>query len=231
MNDFLTRLAQRSMGTAPLIAPRLPSLFAPVEESNSHIADTAAVTNAAHNTTLVSTPLQSPAIGRTDHTFIEPCANSYPPQRPIPPEAAPAASIDTTPLRVDSTLVPLVETAAQANAQTTPTLATPVAPQPAAPLEPPIATRKQDTPTAAPESWLPLLPQPKAESAAAFPAVADTSAGADTGTPPAPTVHITIGRVEVRANIATPRAAPRSRAASKPALSLGDYLKRGAGAS
>ena len=33
MSDFLARLAQRSMGAAPLIAPRLPSLFAPVDES------------------------------------------------------------------------------------------------------------------------------------------------------------------------------------------------------
>jgi len=234
MSDFLTRLAQRSMGAAPLIVPRLPSLFAPAEESPSgNVADTAAVTGAARNSTLASPPLPYRTTGRTDPTTSEPRANIFSPQHPAAPEAAiaPAARSDSTPPRVESTLVPLVETAAQANAQTTQPLATPVTHHPTESLEPSIAPRKQDAPAAAAEQWLPLLPQRNAESATPFPVVADIPVGADTGTPPAPTVHITIGRVEVRANIATPPAAPRPRAVSKPALSLGDYLKRGAGAS
>jgi hypothetical protein len=232
MSDFLTRLAQRSMGAAPLIAPRLPSLFAPVEKSpNGNVADTAAFTDAARNSTLASHTLPSRATGRPDPVSGETYPSVYPPQRlPAATEAAPVARIDSTPPRVDSTLIPLVETA-QANSQVTPPLLTPVAPPPAASLEPSTAAHKQDTPAAAPEPWLPLLPQLTAESAAPFPAWSDTPMGADTGTPPAPTVHITIGRVEVTANVATPPAAPRPRAASQPTQSLGDYLKRGAGAS
>lgn len=223
------------MGAAPLITPRLPSLFAPVEESpTSNVADTTAVTDAARNSTLASPPLQSRTTGRADPTSGEARASAYPPQHPPAPEVAiapaPAARIDSAPARVESTLIPLVETA-QANSQSTPPLVTPVAPHPAASLEPPLAPRKQDTPAAAPEQWLPLLPQRTAESAAPFPALADTTVGADTGKSPSPTVHITIGRVEVRANIAAPPAAPRPRTTSKPTLSLGDYLKRGAGAS
>ena len=232
MSDFLTRLAQRSMGAAPLIAPRLPSLFAPAEESINNVADTTVATGAVHSTTLASTPVQSPATKRADSASSEPRASDYPTQRAIAPEAAnaPAARSDSAPPHSESTLITRVETA-PANTQAIQPLVTHVAPQPAASLESPTAPRKQDTPAAAPEPWLPLLPQRKAESAAAFPAMAENAVNADAATPPAPTVHITIGRVEVRANIATPPAAPRPRPASQPALSLGDYLKRGAGTS
>lgn len=227
MSDFLTRLAQRSMGAAPLIAPRLPSLFAPVEESpNSNAADTTAVTDAAQSATLAPPSLQSRTIGRADSATDELRA----PQRSTATEAVLAARIASTSPRVEATLIPLVK-ATQAHAQPTPPLLTPDAPQPAAPLKPPTAARTQDKTAAAPEPFLPLLPQRTAESAGPFAASAAPPVGVDIGTPPAPTVHITIGRVEVRANIAAPPAAPRPRTASQPALSLGDYLKRGAGAS
>jgi len=232
MSDFLTRLAQRSMGAASLIAPRLPSLFAPVEESPTSNVAGATVTDAARNAPLAAPPFQSYTTARADPASGEPRAYVYPPQRPTAPEAAiaqaPAARIDNTPPRVGSPLLPLLETA-QANTQgTTSLLVTTVAPHPAASLQPPMVLRKQDTPAAAAE---PLLPQRTAEPAALRPAWPDSGMGADTGASDAPTVHITIGRVEVKANVAAPSTAPRPRMASKPTLSLGDYLKRGGGAS
>jgi len=45
----------------------------------------------------------------------------------------------------------------------------------------------------------------------------------------APTVHISIGRIEVRAHIAPSPQAPRPRAERPPTRSLADYLKRGGG--
>ncbi len=235
MNDFLTRLAQRSIGAAPLIMPRLPGLFAPIEESrigNLAVTSTAtdAVTDSSRNSTPASPPLPSRTAGHADSTPSEPHAFVYPAQRTATPEAvnAPAAQIATTPASVESLFIPLVETA-QANSQATPPLVAPSIPHTGASVEPSIALRKQDTPAAAAEQWLTLLPQRKADAIATFSALADTPLRADTGTPPAPTVHITIGRVEVRANVASPQAAPRPRPASQPAISLGDYLKRGAG--
>ncbi len=232
MNDFLTRLAQRSMGAAPLIAPRLPSLFAPAEESNSNVADSTAGADMAHRTTLVSPPVPSSTPAHNTHASIEPQTPLRQSQRSTGPEAAlspvPAARPESVAPRAESTLTTLVQTVHE-HTQAAPQLG-PVASRPTAAAEPLLTPRKQDD-RAAPEPWKPLLPQRKAESAAAFPAVADTPVSTDTGTPPAPTVHITIGRVEVRANIATPPAAPRPRTVSQPALSLSDYLKRGAGAS
>lgn len=236
MSDFLTRMAQRSLGAAPLIAPRLPGLFAPVEESSpSNVANAIAATEEAPVSTLASLPLQSRTKGSADPASNEPRANIDTPQHFHAPEAAiapaPAAHTGNTQSRIEATLIPLVDTA-QTNTQTTAPLVAPVAPVASdadASLKPSKALR--DMPATAPEQWSPLLPQRNAEHVAPFAALADTPVGAETGTPPAPTVHITIGRVEVRANIATPPAAPRPRAVSKPAQSLGDYLKHGAGAS
>ncbi|WP_157273698.1 hypothetical protein [Thiobacillus denitrificans] len=231
MNDFLTRLAQRSMGEAPLIAPRLPSLFAPAEESSTgNSADMMAVADPAQNATPASLPIQPCTTARVDPPAGKPRTSVYPPQRPLPPEASPTVHTDSAPPRVEAMLVPVVETTPE-NSRMPPPLLAPVAPRPAASLKPPIASRKQDMPAAAPEPWLPLLPQRKAESVAPFPVAADTPKPGDVGTPDAPTVHITIGRVEVRANIAPPPATQRPRPASQPTLSLGDYLKRGTGAS
>lgn len=232
MNDFLTRLAQRSMGAAPLIAPRLPSLFAPAEESNSNVADSTAGADITHRTMLVSPPVASSTAARNMHASIEPQPPVHQSHRSTGPEAAlapvPAARTESVAPRAESTLTTLVQTVHE-RIQAAPQL-DPVASCPTAAAEPLLTPRKQDDRAAA-EPWKLLLPQRKAEPAAAFPAVADTPVSTDTGTPPAPTVHITIGRVEVRANIATPPAAPRPRATTTPALSLGDYLKRGANAS
>jgi len=49
----------------------------------------------------------------------------------------------------------------------------------------------------------------------------------DISNPAEPTVHVTIGRVEIRA-VAAPAAQKRS-TPSKPALSLNDYLQRRSG--
>lgn len=233
MSDFLTRLAQRSIGAAPLIAPRLPSLFAPAEEPNGNVADTAAAAAAGSAALVPATP-QSQAAGRTAPALGESPADIHSPQRSAAAEAAnasaPAARGDGTPHHVESTRVPPVS-AAQENAQVAPPLPAPVVSRLAVPPETPATRGERDTPAAAPEPWAPLLPQyeAKAESTAPFSAV--TVPLADAGARTAPTVHITIGRVEVRANIPASPPAPRPRAASQPTLSLGDYLKRGAGAS
>ena len=236
MSDFLTRLAQRSMGAAPLIAPRLPSLFAPTEESPiGSAADATAVTDAVQSKTFAPPSLQSTPTGRIDSATTasaadELHASDYQPQRATATEAITAARTTTATASIESTLIPLVK-ATQANFQTTAPL-TADTPQVASPLESATAARTPDKTAAAPEHLLPLLPQRRSESAAPFAVSADTALAADSGASVAPTVHITIGRVEVRANIAAaPPAAPRPRPTSQPALSLNDYLKRGAGAS
>ncbi len=77
------------------------------------------------------------------------------------------------------------------------------------------------------EQWQTLLPSTKPQEASRdrFAEAMQSATG-----PAAPSIHISIGRVEVRANIGkTTVNTPPPRAASKPALSLDDYLKRGGG--
>lgn len=238
MSDFLTRLAQRSIGAAQLIAPRLPSMFAPAEEPNNNASSMANVIAAPRHTPLASLPMQSRTTAHTDSISPDARTAIHSHRSPAPePTSAPepATRNDASQPRTATKSIPLVERAMQANIQAAPPLASADAPASIAPLEAPATTRKPNAPADAPEPWQPLLPQRAAKSATPFSAAPDihhdASAEANHATPPAPTVHITIGRVEVKANVATPPAAPRPRVESKPALSLNDYLKRGANAS
>ncbi|CAG0951049.1 hypothetical protein BURK2_00200 [Burkholderiales bacterium] len=241
MSDFLTRLAQRSIGAAPLIAPRLPSLFAPDEPAPAAInTEVQPVADVAHITAAASLPMKPHVAGsiRADtaeqHVVVSPQRHSTPETKKTAPAAAP---IEHTLPRVEQAPAPLVE-ASRANPQLA------QAPAPAAraavlaasdgaePLPARPATEPSGHAPVAPQAWQPLLPQRAAQPATTFAVAPDTSTTQRAATAPAaPTVNITIGRVEVRANVAAPQPAARPRTASKPALSLGDYLKHGAGAS
>ena len=93
-------------------------------------------------------------------------------------------------------------------------------------LQPATAVTDKDEERTAPAPWRPLLPQVETPSAHE-----GLTADMPRENNAAPSVHIRIGRVEVRANIGKTTAAPSppARAASKPALSLDEYLKRGGG--
>ncbi len=79
------------------------------------------------------------------------------------------------------------------------------------------------------ERWQPLVPKFKPQT----PGEVFTSQRQPASANAAPMVHISIGRVEVRAHTgkATAAAPPPPRAGRKPSLSLADYLKRGGGRS
>lgn len=249
MNDFLSRLAQRSIGVAPLLAPRLPGLFAPSEDiSNSSIANSLAGGDV--DAPVVFPPSISRVAIHTDSVTAEPLVDgdtqssiSLSTTKYVSPHAA---LIDNAQRHSEAAPVPLIETvqahfsindqvSAQENVSTIAPLIAPAAAHAAESMKSSLSPRRRETAQAGPESivgqWLPLLPQRAAEPAAHFSAGAAAATSVEAVTPSAPTVHITIGRVEVRANIAAPPIAPRPRAASKPVLSLGDYLKSGSGAS
>jgi hypothetical protein len=79
-----------------------------------------------------------------------------------------------------------------------------------------------------------VIAQPQvAVAAAARPAALDAAAGklnAQQEPPPAPTIHVTIGRIEVRATPAPSSALP-SRPKPAPTMSLDDYLRQRNGGS
>lgn len=230
MTDFLTRLAQRSIGAAPLIAPRLPSLFAsddgaaPVNAANTDITQ-----HTPRAAAPATAPMPAAGARRTDPVVTELHTSIDAPQRSPAPEASPAPATAPQTARTPPHIepIPLVKPSQPDMQAAQPPAA--IAPRTEVSPTPHVTQLVQQTATAQ-QPWQPLLPQRAAQPAAAFPALADAAAN-NNATASAPTVNITIGRVEVRANVAAPQPAPRPRPTSVPALSLSDFLKRGAGAS
>lgn len=225
MSDFLARLAQRALGAAPLVRPRLPGLFSPLDEEAAPASEALAVDSREPSPVPAPAPLSRAVEARDEMA----AAAGTPPVRAPAPAVAPEQAKDFLP-------------------------AHPSAPQATRPSRDEGGPAAPESP--APERWVPaessasrilLLEKaaPRTQLAnSPLPLVrprreASPKEGApgpggiayvERGPAQAPAVHITIGRVEVRANIAAPPAA-RPRPEHKPALSLREYLKRGGGKS
>jgi hypothetical protein len=237
VSDFLTRLARRSLGETPVIHPRLPGLFAPL---NKEEAAGGAV--AAFHTQYGSRPDgadSAPALplfhGIADSITVDRIAAS----------ALPAVGLETND-RVRESDSPQKRGQAPARDEHVPGPARlfiepSLASAPRSTGERPDASgspstsplareRRQDRESApAPPPLVTEREKPGARESRAH--VASAIAHSLREPAQAPAVHITIGRVEVRANLAAPPPAPRERPRPehKPALSLGDYLSRGRG--
>ena len=98
------------------------------------------------------------------------------------------------------------------------------APAPAQPL-----TQRRAAAALAPPrpAWLLAAAPGQPLSAAALQARAPDPATAKAA--PAPTLHVTIDRIEVRAAVASPKPVPAPRQPKAPAVSLADYLRAGVG--
>jgi len=233
MSDFLTRLAQRSLGELPALRPRLPGLFGPSDEPLSiNATNTVAVTDAPQVMVAPSPSLRSGATPRAGPVPNEPKhARAGTPRQPEPSAVLAAASLSSIARTEQGALGNLI-----ANVETMRTntlaplpLVTQTAPTAAAPWRSSSEPFDRNPRAALPAQGPPLLPQRAAKTTASPPAPADRAASADNRASAEPAVHITIGRIEVRANMATAPPAPRTPTRNKPALSLDDYLKRGGG--
>jgi hypothetical protein len=227
MSDFLTRLAQRSLGEAALIAPRLPPLFEPLLDGIPEVP---------------AAPVMVPGLA--------PRSRPAPPSRPshsaeaIPQavthgkrretRATPRPTQDTSPPPQHAEQVRSPATASDDHARHEPLVP---AVQDTSPthsdnpmfhfIHPSITAAQTESTTGATSP--PLVPHPASKMGTATALPVTCLDLADDRPNAAPTVHITIGRVEVRARVSATPAAPRPRSESKPALSLSDYLKRGGG--
>jgi hypothetical protein len=232
VSDFLGRLAARTLGEGGAIRPRLPSLFEPAPPEGAHIPSepeaprtpprltkedestivarheleeaTARVSPSAEPHAAEALPL--PASARPEHEPVDPSRRSI-----RPPEAPAARKARPTP-----TL-----TLAEGRRERTP----PAAPLGASVEPPPDRTPRVDAPV--PDRRL-HVPRVTTSGHAEEPRVSAVTGPARHAEPPV--VHVTIGRIEVRA--ITPKEAPAPSAPSprsEPTLSLDEYLKRRAG--
>ena len=230
MTDFLSRVAARAVGRAPVAAPRLPALFeepgAPDAEAGLEVVEEEFVAPAgtalrgddarAASGVAAASPLERDVRGRALEV-------NEPALRPgaLPAAAPGSAETGTCPVEPVAAPVTVLEHAAPERDQ-------------GAVAEPVVAARERPEsrpPAPAHSSAVPL----RASAVAAVPAARAPEPGATPAASPAvaappeqTTVQVRIGRLEVRANLQEtkrPEGPRRERAAAPPSLSLSDYLR------
>ena len=235
MSDFLTRLARRSLGEAPSIVPNLPSVFAPLNDEASAPREVATsdVQEAPQPRTAVGEHAPVLSRDRTDHPASRHAdelslvrSGDHGEHVTIPIVARNATTPQPSPRIGGRTrdepemprplLRPVLVKASQAHGEHGDVLA----------FSPPSPRADDGHGETGPA---PLVTQPTAHKPTAGQDFSSWAGLSDPHPARGPTVHITIGRVEVRANIAPPPPAPKRRVEREAALSLGDYLKHGGG--
>lgn len=250
MSDFLSRLAQRSLGTAPLIAPRLPSVFAPFEHEgaardvSSFISQNASGTDDAISVSPQPALPLSLRVPRAEGGNAEAPNFVYAPPLPFTGEEEETAAYNKPGVpqrkRDDAAFPPVAHMSTQLSnpspargeglvagdtQNSVPTSNSGLTADeskyaPTASFPSPLAGEG-----AGEREWSPLVPANKMNSSET-PAPSAFAADMADRHGSAATIHISIGRIEVRANTAPPPA-PRPRTEPKPTQSLADYLKRG----
>lgn len=206
MSTFLTSLITRSFATAPAVQPRVPSLF---ESSAATVADAANPVSTASIRAL--TPAARSASAETSVLAKRADSLTAQPRPPAPAERESPPPLQPVPGPLHPDVPPPSITQPPAR-QVVTTVVLPSVPPPTSPV---VATR------VAPKRHLnQTLPSP---SKHLTPELTESERAAAT-----PAIHVTIGRVEVRA-IQPPPATPRPARRSAPKLSLGDYLQQRSG--
>lgn len=229
MADFLTRLAERARGTAPVARPRSTPLFDPGPVAGAELP--AAEAGAA--------PGVDPRNAEPSRAVPTP---SGAPLHPAPKALIPAVSAALSSERPAAAAEESPAMEARRASEPSPRQVDAPQPPPAQPRELPAAV--EAALRAAPPELVGRTSEPEPAPDRPTPSLADvaapipnrrTSDDASDGRPPdrrresppqaGPAIRVTIGRVEVRAVMSPP---PQQRASRQSALmSLEDYLQRG----
>ena len=244
MSDFLDRLAARAIGSETTLAPRLPSLFeplprapimSPADESEAP-ARAREASPAVPPVPDVAPPPRAPTHARES---IEPrAARVAPVEHPaLPTTAGTAADVPHVPMPSPPRAASPVRAIGAEQASTPPTPERPaVTSSFAFPRPPRVArTRREAASTPAPNGVLLAAPAPVFASTGAASTRSERTVAAQAAAARAegkadaarePVVHVSIGRLEVRA--APVAAAARRREGPQPG-SLDDYLRQRGG--
>lgn len=238
MSDYLTRLIERSLGAPPQIEPLIAPLYASSEqilgERNKTIATPGSAPAKTESSERATTPV-NPANGKTRETassksegqrfrdshLISASPAGFPIDSSVGPPDPGARQVFSPPApgALDPASVPL--SPPMLSQESTPVVVEPKI------IEGPRPSAATDGPLRLPEDQSRIMVQPeiigrhkppKSSAVPAPPISADE--------PPA--IHVTIGRVEVRA-VMSPSAPPKVASRAAPKLSLEDYLKQGNG--
>lgn len=237
MSDYLTRLIERSLGAPPQIEPLIAPLYAPSEQILSERSETIA--------TSVSAPVKTessereakpgdPGKSRTEAAFSRSKRQGLGEAPPFP-KAPPRFPVEKRDERSDSQPRPPFH---ELSATPAPEILEPTS----VPFSPPMVSQEGTRVVVEPKIIArpgsggapeepPPLPNGKSRTAVQpeiivhrnSPKAAAVPAPPSANEPPA--IHVTIGRVEVRA-VMSPSAPPKVASRAAPKLSLEDYLKQ-----
>ncbi len=269
MNDFLTRIAQLSRGEARVIAPRLPSLFAPpAHDDLASASDTVKATVQPVGKAAVYKQTKQAPIA---HMVVEETARPVPPAERSTPQVQPQQTITGYTDKREETAHTVV--ASQENTSPEQHIAEPLSGRKqeylvvaqtasaesmdlseftesehsqsnASPLEKvpanapeqvevpfdTVVDQKDQSGTMTSQAILQLVPDHNIPYTTPQQAMSKLPGSTETAGQQETTVHVNIGRVEVRAQPAAPVAAPRTvRPREKSSLSLHEYLNRRGG--
>ena len=249
MSDFLARLAARATGSEASLAPRLPSLFEPSPHATilpTVDDDTAATarhaTAPADDTPPAAEPLHPPRTLPPMHDdSLRPARAEQPATSMPPPIAAPvldrampatvrAAPPATPPVTASVATPARMPAPEQAHAE--PVMSPPVQPRQTGIAPPRVETVSPPSGSLLPPPT-PVFATPRSEPArdrsdhAATIRPRPTAAASRTPATGEPVIHVSIGRIEVRA---APAAATPTRRRDEPRpASLDDYLRQRGG--
>ncbi len=241
MSDFLDRLAARAIGSETTLAPRLPSLFEPLQlspimppaDAGEAPPDRREAAPAVH-----AVPVEAPTSATPASPSAQPAAAPVAPVEHVVAAmsasvAASAAQHALAPSTVGArAFAPAVDRPAAPSVSARPTM--PAQPLPVPPRRTRVAPDRLET-ARTPASNGALLPAPAPVFAATLTAPARSGravvaraaaarAEGQAGAAGEPVVHVSIGRLEVRA-APVAAALPRRRDGPQPA-SLDDYLRQ-----
>lgn len=242
MSDFLDRLAARAIGGESTLAPRLPSLFEPLQRAPAMpLADEgeAPAPRRDAGAAAPAVPIATPSpreLARATEPAERIAASVAPADRMATPVPARAVASSPHEPMAPPRIMPTPAHSAVAEQSVTPVaLERPVAsPSPVPPRQVRVAPTPQETARApAPNGVLLPAPVPVFAMPRAAPARSERNVAAQTAAARAeskaavaaePVVHVSIGRLEVRAAPAA-AAPPRRRDGPQPS-SLDDYLRQ-----
>jgi hypothetical protein len=212
MSDYLTRLIERSLGIAPQIEPLIPPIHAPSSLTLSETLETSSAFESSLAARIETSKEDTPRRVAADTKPLEPAfsrAESQASRTSSPlPETQPAFPIEENhrPHPIES---PIIAVSRQSTSALRPEAVDITAASP----NPPLSKEKTQ-----------IVVQPEIISRLK-PAESPFVPALQTSSKQPPAIHVSIGRVEVRA-IMPPVAAPKSTPPSASKLSLEEYLKQ-----
>jgi len=245
MSDFLTRLAQLTRGEAAVVSPRLPGRFSPMPDTGvGETIDVGVEQQTEAGTMKKSTGGVFTQLRGREAPWPK-SSNERPKDQPVDADSGRRESgLQRTrpqsgePDRIveQSPIIPVVRTSAAQKPESPArrdSLADPGRPPESGRKQPEPVGAEYDTPNGLPEISVPersslLVSSRQDRLAGPQQVLLQQPASTQPAAEQQASVHINIGRVDVRAHTASPKPAPRiSKPRSQSSQSLQDYLKNG----